>query len=287
MVKNSATMASANLLATDPPRIGDFWLTNRILANESGVAFLANDEHGQQVMVLLLSNGASSDGAARDRFFGEIDLLHVDTVVARSTDFSPVNQSALPKRGLVEQTAELVLDTTTDMAGWAALRFGDLDAAVVEAARIFSAVDLAQTSSIGAPSGPDYRLPWSADATLGSWRAWPPLPVRKDQAGRPTILVALFGVIMLAMLGLLIAVLIFQQPDPPPIPEKQNQQTSHTQGEAGSPTSGSPSSPSSGSSSPNEPQDSPSSPKLSPLNPDSSSSDGSSGSSNRRLDLRP
>jgi hypothetical protein len=71
------------LLPDDPPRVGDFWLDARLTASPAGIAFTAHDADEQPAMLLLLSEGAAEDAAARARFAGEINAMHIDTVLAR------------------------------------------------------------------------------------------------------------------------------------------------------------------------------------------------------------
>ena len=54
------------LLVSDPPRIGDFWLTPGWLP-AGGVVFVAHADDEPAVMVLVLAEGAAHDPAARDR----------------------------------------------------------------------------------------------------------------------------------------------------------------------------------------------------------------------------
>ncbi|HEV2929094.1 MAG TPA: hypothetical protein VGW74_10415, partial [Propionibacteriaceae bacterium] len=67
------------LLPDDPPRVGGFWLDARLSATPAGIAFTAHDEQNQPAMLLLLAEGAAADAAARSRFAGEINALHIDT----------------------------------------------------------------------------------------------------------------------------------------------------------------------------------------------------------------
>ena len=71
------------LLSDDPPKIGDFWLDARLIATPSGVAYAGHDDANTPVMLLLLSEGAANDPAARDRLAGLVNQLHIDTVIAR------------------------------------------------------------------------------------------------------------------------------------------------------------------------------------------------------------
>ena len=61
------------LLADDPPKVGQFWLDARIAATPAGIAFTAHDAANTPAMVILLSEGAAADAAARARLAGEIN----------------------------------------------------------------------------------------------------------------------------------------------------------------------------------------------------------------------
>ena len=79
------------LTASDPPRIGGFWLDARVAAHESGTGFLAHSttpraDGRSDVILVQLNSGAAEDPAARDRFAGVINDLHIDDVVARGGD---------------------------------------------------------------------------------------------------------------------------------------------------------------------------------------------------------
>jgi len=71
------------LLAADPARVGGFWLDARLTASASGVAYAAHDDHDTPAVLLLLSEGAARDAAARDRLAGTVNKMHIDTVLAR------------------------------------------------------------------------------------------------------------------------------------------------------------------------------------------------------------
>jgi hypothetical protein len=86
------------LLPSDPPKVGDFWLDARLHATPAGVAFTAHRDltsenadqnagglpgQGQPAMVILLSEGAAADAAARDRLAGLVNAMHIDAVLAR------------------------------------------------------------------------------------------------------------------------------------------------------------------------------------------------------------
>lgn len=252
--ESSATgQAAWPLLPSDPPRIDDFWLDARLAWRPSGVAYLAHDEQGQ-VMLLSLTDGAARDANCRDRLAGEVNRLHIDTVVARGGLGQDGGRLAHRFRPSNEPTGA----ASAPVAPWVALAYDAPPAALAEATRILRAVDLSSTAFLGSPDGPDYQLHWHDQQAPASSRVWPlPWPGRKDRAGWMSIAVSWLLMILLAALALLIAVLLFQNkppvPPPPPIPTSAPPSSSSASPSSGSPSpsSGSPS-PSSGSPSPSK-----------------------------------
>ncbi len=209
------------LLPTDPPKVGDFWLDGRLVSYPSGTAFLSHNEEHPSLMLLLLSDGAATDAAARDRFSGEINKLHIDTVVARGGQDQ--DQGRLGGR-FRDESDDPIGPNDAPLAPWAALLFDGSPAAYAEANRILGYVSLDSVRSLGKTAGPDFRLHWVDNSSPGMWRLWPlPWPGRKDRTGWVPTMVSWLMMIILALLGLLIAVLLFQQPDPPPPPDQQSQ----------------------------------------------------------------
>jgi hypothetical protein len=211
------------LLADDPPRVGDFWLDARIGAAESGVAYTAHteataDAEGRTAMVIVLSEGAAADAAARDRLAGVVNDMHIDTVLARGghgQDFGRLGRRYVPDEG-----DPLPADGTL-LAPWVALAYDGTAAAADEAARVLDEVQLATLAPQGAPTGPDYQHYWQDRVKPGLVRLWPlPWPGRYDRAGWRTILVSWLLMLLLAALAVLIAILIFrnQPPQTPPTP---------------------------------------------------------------------
>ncbi|GAB2485964.1 hypothetical protein GCM10027030_20010 [Luteococcus sediminum] len=259
---------AAPLLPTDPPRIGDFWLDARLVAGPPGVAYQAHgpDSRGvqRQVMLVVLSDGAGHDAACRDRLAGEVNKLHIDTVVARGGRGQ--DEGRLGHRFVSDTSAPAAPDGSIQTP-WVALAHDASDAAVEEGVRLLRCVDLSSTAPLGTPSGPDYRLHWIDEPRPGPWRAWPlPWPGRHDRAGWMSIAVSWLLMVLLAALALLIAVLLFQNkppaPPPPPIPTSPppSQSQSQSPPPSQSPTSAPPSSasPSQGSGSPSPSSASPS-----------------------------
>ncbi|MBO0812510.1 MAG: hypothetical protein J2P23_10755 [Microlunatus sp.] len=251
------------LLPDDPPRVGDFWIDGRLGAVPAGVAFTGHAEAAEgstPVMVLLLSEGAASDAAARDRFAGLINELHIDTVIARGGQGQDFGRLARKYRA----PDHPVSPDDRLQAPWAALAYDGTPAAAAEAERILNEVQLGWLPQLGAASGPDYRLHWIDKVRPGLTRLWPlPWPGRYDRAGWRSILVSWFLMVLLAALAVLIAILIFhnQPPQSPPPPTGGSgsppPQTSSPQSGSPSPQSGSPS-PQSGSPSPQSGSPSPS-----------------------------
>lgn len=247
----------------DPAKIGDFWPEARLYAGDAGVAYVATEDNATApVMVILLSQGAAADPAARDRFGGEVDRMDIDTVIARGG--LDQDSAALADKFRSEDDDPQAVDAIPQ-APWVALAYDQGPAAVAEAKRVLTAVGL--NGQVGAPVGPDYRLHWADQDAPGSTRVWPlPWPGRRQRGGRLTILASWFLMLLLAATAVLIAILIFSQAPPtppqPPIPS----QTTGGGGSSGNPSqtsslsSGSPSSSASSSSDTASPSPSPASP---------------------------
>jgi len=252
------------LLSEDPPKIGDFWLDARLGATASGVAFTGHDQSNRPAIVILLSEGAAADAAARDRLAGAVNEMHIDTVLARGGQGQDSGRLA---RKFQAASADPVSPDDRPLAPWAALAYDGSPAVAVEASRVLDEVQISRLAPIGAVAGPDYAHYWIDRVKPGLTRLWPlPWPGRYDRAGWRTILVSWLLMLLLAALGVLVAILIFrnQAPETPPTPTGGSgsppPQSSSAQPQSGSPSpqSGSPS-PQSGSPSPQSGSPSPSS----------------------------
>lgn len=213
----------AALLITDPPKIGDFWLDARLTARASGVTYLAHEDRGERAMLIILSEGAAGDAAARDRLAGEVNKMSADTVLARGGHGQDEGRLGFKYRSEAENP---VGPDEVPLAPWVALAYDGSMNAVVESDRILRSIDLSSTPAIGSASGPDYELPWIDKSRPGAWRVWPlPWPGRKDRAGWMSILVSWLLMMLLTALALLIVVLIFQnapnESPQPPVPTDQ------------------------------------------------------------------
>jgi hypothetical protein len=243
------------LLAADPPKVGEFWLDARLDATPAGIAFTAHDAANTPALVILLSEGAAADAAARSRFAGEINALHIDSVLARGGHGQDAGRLG---RKFRKETDDPVAPDDRLVAPWAALVNDGSPAAAAQAGQILDAVQIATLPPQGVPAGPDYQQYWIERVQPGLARLWPlPWPGRFDRAGWRTILVSWLLMLLLAALAVLIAILIFRnqppQSPPPPTgssaqsgppqsgsPQSGSQSGSPSPGPSGSPTSGSP-----------------------------------------------
>jgi len=217
----------AALLPDDPPRIGDFWLDGRLAARASGIAFLAHEAAPQPkpgatsrkmpeaapVMLIVLSEGATDDAAARDRLAGEVNKMHADTVIARGGTNQDDGRLADKFRS---DTDEPIPTSDAPTAPWVALAYDGTVDAIAEADRVLRSVDLSSTPPLGTMRGPSFQLPWVTNTKPGNWRRWPlPWGGRDDRASWVSVLVSWLLMLALAAIALLIVVLIFQNPPPP------------------------------------------------------------------------
>ncbi|HQD20712.1 MAG TPA: hypothetical protein PKY27_00510 [Arachnia sp.] len=249
------------LLDDDPVKVGDFWLDARVTSTPAGTAFVAHEDGGDATLLMLLSAGAAKDPAARSRFSGEINAMHIDTVVARGGQDQDEGLMQVRFRG---EEDDPTLDGHAPLAPWVALAFDGSAAAAREAERVLQAIDLSTSAPLGAPSGPDYRLHWIDDTAHGPTRVWPlAWPGRRDRAGWITILVSFLLMALIAALALLLAILVFQNqplvdaPQPIPSPASGGSGSGSPQQGGGS-GSGSPQPGESGSGSPGSGQPEPS-----------------------------
>jgi hypothetical protein len=232
------------LLPDDPPKVNEFWLDSRLGATPAGIAFTAHDPANTPAMVILLSEGAAADAAARSRFAGEINALHIDAVLARGGHGQDTGRLSRKYRS---EEDDPVAPDDRFVAPWAALAYDGSPAAAAQAMGILDAVQIATLPQQGVLSGPDYRQYWINRVRPGLARLWPlPWPGRFDRAGWRTILVSWLLMLLLAALAVLIAILIFrnQPPQSPPPPTGSSgspQQSGSPQ--SGPPQSGSPQSP--------------------------------------------
>ncbi|MDO5683582.1 MAG: hypothetical protein Q4G46_12255, partial [Propionibacteriaceae bacterium] len=184
----------------DPARIGDFWLAGRVVTRPSGVAWLAHADgpdvaDAQRVILVQLAEGAAADKAARDRFSGLINKLHIDDVLVRGGQEQ--DEGRLGRR-FQERDEPVDPDDLHPLAPWVALAYADNSSIVDTADALLADVDLLDLAPTGRPSGPDFRLPWIDRDDPGHNRVWPlPWPGRHDRAGWQSILASLILMLVL------------------------------------------------------------------------------------------
>lgn len=232
------------LLPEDPVRVGDFWIDSRLAESPAGVVYSAHADGSDPVMLIHLHDGAASDPAARARFSGEINAMHIDTVVARGGQGQDEGRMAVRFR---DEDDDPIVASHRPLAPWVALAFSGSPAAVAEAQRVLAAVDLVHTPQLGSPAGPDFQMHWWQNIRPGTWRMWPlPWPGRKDRAGWLTLLASFLLMLLLAAIAVLLAILVFQnqQKVSPPAPVPSSASASgggSTSSTSGEPSSGEPS----------------------------------------------
>lgn len=228
------------VMASDPAKIGDFWLDGRVHARPSGTAWLGHGDGlrhptrgevadpEQRVILVQLAAGAAADKAARDRFSGLVNHLHIDDVIARGGHEQ--DEGRLGRRFRSEDDDPVDPDDEHPLAPWVALAFDDGPRGLQTAQTLLAEVDLIDLAPQGQPLGPDYRLHWIERDAPGHTRIWPlPWPGRYDRAGWISILVSWLLMMSLAALALFVAYLLFRNSPPQsPPPQVQTSQSPAT-----------------------------------------------------------
>ena len=162
-------------------------------------------------MVLLLSEGAAADAAARDRLAGEVNEMHIDTVLARGGQGQDTGRLG---RRFVAPDTPVAPDARPD-APWVALACDGSPGRCRGGSAGARRRRAGHAAAVGRPSGPDYQPPWIDKVRPGLARLWPlPWPGRYDRAGWRLILVSWLLMLLIAALAVLIAILIFHEPAP-------------------------------------------------------------------------
>lgn len=240
----------APLLPSDPPHIDAFWLDARLHASAAGIVYIAHDD-ARPVRLILLSDGAASDKAARDRFSGLVNDLHIDEVVARGGHEQQYGR--LGRRFRDPRDSPLPADAQP-LAPWVALPWNREPAEVEQAQAILDGVELEDIAQPDA-RGTDFESYWLHNTEAGRTRTFPlPWPGRTDRAGWVTILTSWLLMLLITLLALLTALFLFRHsnpaPEPLPVPQQGSgsappqsatpQSASPTPQDSQSPQSGSP-----------------------------------------------
>lgn len=190
MTDRSLPSAVKPLERRDPPALGDVTLTGRIETTETGTLY-AGTLGDEDVIVVLLSDGAERDSFARARFgvaVGDLKGSSPEAVVATDSD--------------------------EDIAPWVALA----DCEPADALALLGAVTMDDVDPVGAVMGPDFRPHWWDRGGPGRWRLWPlPWPRSLSEATIATFIASFAIVLAIAALALWIAVKLFEGQGPAPV----------------------------------------------------------------------
>lgn len=180
----------------DPPALGVVTLTGRLESTDSGCLY-AGTLGDDQVVVVLLSDGAETDSYARKRFHDALAQLQAD-----------------------EPDRVAQFDDDIDIAPWVAVKADGWDAAVSQARALLAPVALENVEQLGHVTGPEFRPHWFRRDGAGRWRLWPlPWPRSLTQAGWWTFVASFALILAIATLALWISIKIFEdQPRPQPGP---------------------------------------------------------------------
>ncbi len=185
----------------DPPSLGDIELTARLqngdaaVASDAGIVY-AGRSGDQPVVVVMLTAGAEQDSYGRARFqdtLAETVHGHPELVVAAEDD--------------------------PDLSPWAALRAESWHDGLDRAGALLAPVALTDADRHQAAVGPTFRPHWAGRNTPGRWRVWPlPWPATLTSAPRWTFAASFAIVLALAAIALFIAVRLFHNLPPAPVP---------------------------------------------------------------------
>ncbi|GAB3440355.1 hypothetical protein GCM10027570_05730 [Streptomonospora sediminis] len=179
----------------DPRQLGPFRLSDRAGSGAEGVVYLARDSRGRQVSVAMLSEGASADPAARDRF----------TAAVRSGT------------GVADPPKVLAFSLSGRTASWVAVRGGGARGAEA----YLEPVAIAGAGSGSAAGAPSYAPHWTGRGATApasaSWApaAWPwaPAGVRRRAGAKagtswPVVITLLVALLLFAVLVVMIFLLL-------------------------------------------------------------------------------
>lgn len=189
-----------SLSRRDPPALGGVTLLGRLESGDAGVVY-AGEHKGQQVVVVLLGEGAETDSYGRRRFHDAVQEL------------TATNGAAIVQ-----------FDDDVDIAPWVALSLDSWEHGLDVARSLLAPVTLAHVEPVGEVRGPDFRPHWFRREGAGRWRLWPlPWPQRLTAGAWWTWAAAFALILAIAALALWIAIKIFEgspapQPGPGPGP---------------------------------------------------------------------
>lgn len=185
----------------DPPALGPFQLHGRLWEGPAGIAYLGSDQLGRQVSVALLTRGAATDAAARDRF-----------------------RAAISGGQGVDRPGPPVLAADPDgPAPWVATGYDPQQPGAERFLDPVAMTDAASGMLAGEGRGPDFQPHW-AGATRPAAPP-PPMPAAQPGGGSRLGLLALGIVAGVVVLVLVVAggliLMARNEPAPNPSPRAQ------------------------------------------------------------------
>lgn len=211
----SDTINLSPLLPTDPAKIGDYWLTARLLETAAGITYIGKTDSNEQVMLLQLVPGAGSDPVIQSRFLGLIEQRHIDTI--RAIGGSGMNTGRYQAKFQQLHNAPNV--KAPFQPPWAALAYDGTPAAEREARRILTEIDISNLSQQGRIAGPNYHHHWAKSSRIGATRLWPlPWPGRYDRAGWVSILVSWLLMLLIMFMAIIMLITVFLNAKPTTAP---------------------------------------------------------------------
>lgn len=188
------------LQRVDPDQLGEVRLSGRLEVTDAGIVY-AGVLSGKPVAVALLTTGAEADSYARARFHDAIADARLPHVAAGGAP------------------TVLAGGDDPEIAPWVAVRADSWDDGARLAGALLAPVTLEHVVPLGVARGPGFRPHWSSRVGPGRWRMWPlPWPAALLSARRWTYLASFALVLAISSVALFIAVKLFENQPPAPVP---------------------------------------------------------------------
>ncbi len=180
---------STPLQQGDPPTLGPFRLQARLQAGPAGIVYLGSDQQGRHVSLALLTRGAATDPAARERFV---------TAIRASGD------------GGKERAGAVVAADPDGTAPWVATVYMPRGGG---AERFLEPVLMRNSATATAMRGPDFRPHWVGapePAVPGLANTWGggPGEAGSGSGGNASTARVIAGVVILVVILLLVLLLL-------------------------------------------------------------------------------
>lgn len=188
----------------DPPTLGPFRLHARLREGPAGITYLGTDAQGRDVSVALLTRGAASDPAARDRFRAAV------------TGGLGVDRGGAP----------VVTADPDGPAPWVATAYVPHEAGAERFLDPVAMTDATSTAMVGEGGGPEFEPHWAGAAEPAVPAApLPAMPQPVDGGGpRVGLVLGIVAAVLLLVVGLVSGSLLLvsratsTRPTPNPTP---------------------------------------------------------------------